>query len=82
MDTRECYEVLRNDILCFYTDGVTEAMNSAKLQFGKERLQRIIAENCDKSIDEIKNKILLTINNFRGAAEVNDDISIVLLKTK
>lgn len=71
-----------NDILCFYTDGVTEAMNSTKLQFGKERLQRIIAENCDKSIDEIKNKILLTINNFRGVAEVNDDISIVLLKTK
>jgi serine phosphatase RsbU (regulator of sigma subunit) len=71
-----------NDILCFYTDGVTEAMNNSKIQFGVERLQRIIDENSEKSIDEIKNKILLTINNFRGTAEVNDDISIVLLKAK
>ena len=33
------------DIICFYTDGVTEAMNHAKMQFGQERLQRIIEEN-------------------------------------
>ena len=71
-----------NDILCFYTDGITEAMNYAKVQFGKERLQNIIHENIDKSVDEIKNKILQTIVNFRGTAEVNDDISIVLLKAK
>lgn len=71
-----------NDILCFYTDGVTEAMNQTKVQFGQERLQKIIKENADKSIDEIKNKILQTINNFRGSAEVNDDISIVLMKAK
>jgi sigma-B regulation protein RsbU (phosphoserine phosphatase) len=71
-----------NDILCFYTDGITEAMNSAKVQFGKERLQSIIQENVDKSIDEIKNKILQTVVSFRGTAEVNDDISIVLLKAK
>lgn len=71
-----------NDILCFYTDGVTEAMNPAKIQFGKERLHRIIKENADKSSDEIKNKILQTVSNFRGTAEVNDDISIVLIKAK
>ncbi len=71
-----------NDILCFYTDGITEAMNQSKVQFGQERLQNIIKENVDKPIEEIKDKILQTITNFRGTAEVNDDISIVLLKAK
>jgi len=71
-----------NDILCFYTDGVTEAMNLRKIQFGTERLQNIIAENCEKPVDEIKVKILETINRFRGNAEINDDLSIVLLKAK
>ncbi len=70
------------DILCFYTDGVTEAMNYAKIQFGQARLEKIIEENANKSIDEIKSRIIETINRFRGTAEVNDDISIVLLKAK
>ena len=70
------------DILCFYTDGVTEAMNHAKVQFGQARLEKVIEENCDKPIDEIKTIIIQTVNGFRGTAEVNDDISIVLLKAK
>ena len=71
-----------NDILCFYTDGVTEAMNVYKDQFGVDRLKRIIAENHEKSADEIKNKILETINRYRGNAEINDDLSLILLKRK
>ncbi|MBU0475349.1 MAG: serine/threonine-protein phosphatase [Bacteroidetes bacterium] len=71
-----------NDILCFCTDGVTEAMNQSKVQFGMERLKIIIKENHDKPIDDIKNIIIQTITNFRGNAEVNDDISLVLMKAK
>lgn len=71
-----------NDILCFYTDGITEAMNQSKNQFGIERLKRIISENASKSSEEIKSQIIQTIINFRGNAEVNDDISIVLMKSK
>jgi len=71
-----------NDILCFYTDGVTEAMNHTKTQFGVERLKKIIQENANKSSIEIQNKIIETINYFRDKAEVNDDISIVLMKAK
>ncbi|MCF6268737.1 MAG: serine/threonine-protein phosphatase [Melioribacteraceae bacterium] len=71
-----------NDILCFYTDGVTEAMNIRRTQFGVERLKNIIVENNEKSVDEIKEKILETINRFRGDADISDDLSIVLLKAK
>jgi len=30
----------QNDILCFYTDGITEAMNQFRGQFGIERLKK------------------------------------------
>jgi hypothetical protein len=80
--SEETIRCKQNDILCFYTDGVTEAMNFTKTQFGTERLQNIITENCEKSADEIKSKILETIKHFRGNAEINDDLSIIILKAK
>jgi len=72
----------KDDILFFYTDGVTEMMNMAKLQFGEERIKKIIIENAEKSAEEIKEKILKTIQRFRANAPVNDDLTLVLLKAK
>ena len=72
----------KDDILFFYTDGVTEMMNMAKLQFGEERIKKIIIENAEKSAEEIKQKILQTIQRFRANAPVNDDLTLVLLKAK
>ncbi len=68
------------DILCIYTDGITEAMNHAKIQFGESRLQTVIKQNATKSTEEIKSKILQSVSFFRGTAEINDDLSFVLLK--
>lgn len=78
----ETLETEKGDILFFYTDGVTEMMNMARLQFGEERIKRIIMENADKSAEEIKEKILQTIKRFQGDAPVNDDLTLVLLKAK
>ena len=71
-----------DDIVCLYTDGVTEAMNAAKVQFGIDRVKNIIEENKEKNADEIKSILLSTINSFRGKVEMNDDISLIILKKK
>ena len=78
----ETIEPEKDDILFFYTDGVTELMNMAKLQFGEERIKNIIKENADKSVEEIKEKILQTFRRFRADAPVNDDLTLILLKAK
>ncbi len=80
--TEDSVKCEKDDILCFYTDGVTEAMNVYKDQFGVNRLKSIISENHEKSADEIKDEILKTINRYRGSAEINDDLSIIILKRK
>ena len=46
-----------NDILVLYTDGVTETMNHRREQYGEKRLEKIISENSDKSVDEIKKRL-------------------------
>lgn len=61
-----------------YTDGVTEAENSAKELFGEARLvewARGIA-----SIDKPAESLLETIRSFTGGNEQNDDITILVIK--
>ena len=68
------------DIIFFYTDGVTEAMNVLFEQFGEENIKRVIKNNADKSAEGIKNALLNAINSFRGTAYQNDDLTFVILK--
>lgn len=70
------------DILFFYTDGVTETMNEHKNQYGLEPVERIISENKDMDIDELKQKIIQSITFFRGPASKSDDLTLILLKKK
>ena len=71
-----------NDILIVYSDGVTEAMNYYKDQFGEDNLKRIISNFAEKSANEIKEGILQAIINFRNSAIQNDDITMIVLKAK
>jgi serine phosphatase RsbU (regulator of sigma subunit) len=69
------------DIIFFYTDGISEAMNTYFQLFGEENIKRIIKNNSDKSAGEIKNALLNAITAFRGTAYQNDDLTFVILKT-
>ncbi|MCF8262120.1 MAG: SpoIIE family protein phosphatase [Melioribacteraceae bacterium] len=70
------------DILVFYTDGLCELMNEAKLQFGLERVEKTILSNADKSVEEITNRLKENLNYFLANAIQNDDVSVVVLKRK
>lgn len=68
------------DILILYTDGITEAMDRNKNQYGEERLKTIISENRDCNVDELKENLLDSIRDFTGGAPQSDDVTFVLLK--
>lgn len=70
----------KDDIVFLYSDGVTEAMNVMMDQFGDENVKRIILNNCEKSVTEIKDSLLKAITAFRGTAQQNDDITFIILK--
>lgn len=68
------------DILVLYTDGVTEARNPAKEQFGEEKLQKLLSKHRSLSPDELKDKIYKAIRKHTKGAEQQDDITLLILK--
>ena len=71
-----------NDIILFYSDGLSEAMDAGKNEFGINRLKEIISNNSSKSVAEIMETILSEVSKFRGYAEVHDDIAFICMKAK
>jgi phosphoserine phosphatase RsbU/P len=69
-----------NDILLFYTDGVTEAINSENDEFGEERLRNAVTKNSNKSPEEILDYIIKDIEGFAKGLSQHDDITLIILK--
>lgn len=70
----------KGDIIVFYTDGVTEAMNEIKKQYGQERLIKVIKGNAEKNTDEIKTALNNSLEFFRGDYPQNDDVTYIIIK--
>jgi phosphoserine phosphatase RsbU/P len=68
------------DVLVIYSDGVSEANNVNEDEFGMERLEKVVAENIDKSATGIRDKIESALSQFTGTADPNDDITLVIVK--
>ena len=69
-------------IYAFFTDGVTEAMNEKNELFGDENLNAILKNKSKARSSEIVNEIWASVQTFRGEAEVNDDMTMVVVKVK
>lgn len=70
----------RGDMLCLYTDGVTEANNSEGELYGEERLKRCVENHWEKEPEELIRAIREDIDRFVQDAEQFDDITMVVLK--
>jgi sigma-B regulation protein RsbU (phosphoserine phosphatase) len=68
------------DVLVFYTDGLTEAMNPSMEPFGYGRLARVLAESASLSADQIQSRLLESLNRFRRNQEYADDVTLVVAK--
>ena len=69
-------------IYAFFTDGITEAMNERNELFGDENLNSILKNKTKVRSADIVNEIWHSIKTFRGEAEVNDDMTMVVVKVK
>ncbi|KMT66246.1 fused response regulator/phosphatase [Catenovulum maritimum] len=66
-------EVQDTDSLILYTDGVTESENKAGEMFGQERLEGFYNEQPKAELVDV----ISCLDDFRGATEQADDISLV-----
>lgn len=70
------------DILFLYTDGITEAKNDKNEEFGYDRLKDFLEKNAFYSAEYIKEEILITLNDFCGSSNLDDDITTLIVKVK
>ncbi len=72
----------QGDILLLYTDGVTEARNESREIFGTERLEEILIENATHPAQVIANRVLGTVRQYAHRRNLEDDITVVVVKIK
>lgn len=68
------------DLLVIYTDGVTEARNEQKEDFGEERLlKQLQVAGSERSALTLSN-IMQNLDEFVGAAPQHDDITCMVVR--
>lgn len=74
------FSMAEDDILLFYTDGLTEGRGKDNEMFGKDRIKKIIKENYAKNAQSIMEDIIDAYKSFTHGVKRDDDITIVVMK--
>ena len=69
-----------NNIFLLYTDGLTEAMNSSRQQFGLSRVISLANVNAGVSPQRLLDNVLREVHTFVGDAEQSDDLTMLAIK--
>ena len=75
-------EMKKGDTALFYTDGITEAMNSDEMMFGEKRLKDLVSRHSRLGLTDLVRSIRVEVNKFVGNETQFDDLTLVALKMK
>jgi sigma-B regulation protein RsbU (phosphoserine phosphatase) len=68
------------DKLILYTDGVNEALNASREQFGSERLVNLILQYSSDSPKDLRDKIVESVREFSEDQGLNDDVTVMIIQ--
>ena len=68
------------DVLVIYSDGIPEAMNEQKEEYGMVRLERAISQADGSDATLIRDSLLSDVHRFVGDTPPSDDITLVVLR--
>jgi predicted ATPase/serine phosphatase RsbU (regulator of sigma subunit) len=70
------------DVVVLYSDGITEAENPTKEEYGIERLCEVVQLNWQRSAKEIQQTVIDDVRQYIGHQRLLDDITLLVLKQK
>lgn len=70
----------KNDKIILYTDGVNEAMNSVRDEYGLDNLELFLNANSTRSAKELLDGIVADVKKFCGASVQRDDLSLLIIE--
>jgi sigma-B regulation protein RsbU (phosphoserine phosphatase) len=68
------------DLLLAYTDGITEAMNSAEEEWGEEAMILAAQQASDGTAEDIVKAIFAAADVFAGGASQHDDMAVLVMR--
>lgn len=71
-----------DDLLVFFTDGVSETMNVDYDCYGEARLAKVLAEYAHLPFEQLRSFIFADLRAFSGAADQHDDMTMIMLKVE
>ena len=75
-------DLIENDTIVLYTDGITEAKNDSLDDFGENYFTEILVENNGSSVNEMAKRVIKEVTLFSKDHSQYDDITLVILKWK
>ena len=73
-------QMQKGDVLCIYSDGVTEAVSPTGEEFGATRLYEVVSRNIEASAAGIRDRIESSLTKFAQGTSAADDITLVIVK--
>ncbi|HWX91748.1 MAG TPA: SpoIIE family protein phosphatase [Terriglobales bacterium] len=75
-----CVSLAPGDLLVAYTDGISEAMNSADEEWGEEQMMETV-KDCDAmAAQDILERVFTAADQFVAGAKQHDDMTLVVMR--
>ena len=65
-----------------YTDGISEARNSADEEYGYDRIKEVVQEYSHETAEHLQKIIINDLYEFTGSSFINDDYTALVIKFK
>ena len=78
--TERTISLAQEDIILFYTDGLTEAFSPDDEMFGEGRLRQALEKSEIASAGGVLNELEASVNKFMGSMPAADDLTMLALK--
>jgi serine phosphatase RsbU (regulator of sigma subunit) len=70
------------DVVVLYTEGIPEAFDINKAQYGLKSLWQVVVENRHRRAGEIREAVINDVRQYIGAMKVCDDITLMAIEQK
>ena len=76
----ETLPLVEGDTFVLFTDGISEAMNTADDCFGEQRLSQVVEAAAQSSPDAMRARIFAEIDSFVDGAPQHDDMTLIIVR--
>ena len=72
----------KGDVFVAFTDGISEAMNSAEEEYGEDRLTETLCQMPVRCAADMISYILDRVDKFTASARQHDDMTLVVMRVQ